>query len=250
MVADPSPGNYLFPLSNHCRALDPVLRQIHSKHGDRCIHKNSSRGPGVCSDAALNRLSTEQLSRLPFVYPPCRRAGEVEQRKVVGARWDEMKLTRRSSGRKDNFGCDNGWADAKLSGKVFKNTFFEDRPSALCYFKYIVLKCGGEQANRQTNAHKCKKSLMVNVSVNQMECKRFSVAMSIISQSTTSALHIVFFPPSLRCRTILRYDFSVSAWNKLIRIYARCFAIMTKQPRPCLRGNTSGAISVSKCDAT
>lgn len=113
VMAGTSHGNYLFPLSNHCRALDPVLRQIHSKHSDRCIHKNSSGGPGECSDAALNHLSTEQLSQLPFVYPPCRRVGEAEQRKVVGTKWDEIKLRRRSSGRKDNFGCDNGWADVR-----------------------------------------------------------------------------------------------------------------------------------------
>lgn len=39
MMADTSHSTFLFPLSNHCCALDPVLQQIHSKHSDRCIHK-------------------------------------------------------------------------------------------------------------------------------------------------------------------------------------------------------------------
>lgn len=165
-MADTSHGNYLFPLSNHRRALDPLLRQIHSKHSDRCIHKNSSRGAGVCSDAALNHLSTEQLSRLPFVHPPCPRVGEVEQRKVVGTKWDEMKLTRRSSGRKDNFGCDDGWADAKRCSKTL---FWRQTFGLALYFTYIIIKCKGKQANLQANANKCMRSRTVDVSGNQID---------------------------------------------------------------------------------
>lgn len=36
---------FLFSFSNHYCALDPVLRQIHSKHSDRCIHKAALGAP-------------------------------------------------------------------------------------------------------------------------------------------------------------------------------------------------------------
>lgn len=100
MIADSSHRHRLFPLSKRRCAVDPMLRQICSKHSDRCIHKRGSQGPRDCSNTALNYLSTEQLSRLPFVYPPCRRVGEVEQRRLPGTKWDEMELTRGGSGPK------------------------------------------------------------------------------------------------------------------------------------------------------
>lgn len=54
-------GQVLFiPLfSNHRGALDPGLRLIHSKHGDRCIHK--ARSPAVSFGATPDDLSTQQL---------------------------------------------------------------------------------------------------------------------------------------------------------------------------------------------
>lgn len=131
MIADTSHSNHLFPLSKHCCAVDLVLQQIRSKHSDRCIHKNGSRGPGVCS-SALNYLSNEQLSQLPFVYPPWRRVGEVEQRRLL-----ERNETRRSQ---------HAEADANISEKcpitVLSNVL-QHRPFGLVpYFKFIALKCG------------------------------------------------------------------------------------------------------------
>lgn len=46
------------------------------------------------------------------------------------------------------------------------------------------------------------------------------------SHSTITSLHFFFH---LKFQNILRYDFSVSTCSKLIRIYARCFSIMTKK---------------------
>lgn len=142
MLADTSHSNHLFPPSKRCCAVEPVLRQIRSKHNDRCIHKNGSRGPGVCSDATINYLSTEQLSWLPFVYPPCCRVGEVEQRRLLGSKWDKMKLTRTGSEPKHNFWVWQWMSECKSLRKGvqkhFWAMFYWTDPLALCHILNIL----------------------------------------------------------------------------------------------------------------
>lgn len=165
MIADTSHSNHLFPISKRCWAVEPVLRQIRSKHSDRCIHKNGSRGPGVCSDTALNYLSTEQLSRLPFVYPPCCRVGSGAE-EVAGNKM-----------RRDEANTQRLWAQTQFLGvtmderiqksqkrclKTVLSNVLQDRPFGLVpYFKYIVLKCDKVshlnvliEKRMQTNARK------------------------------------------------------------------------------------------------
>lgn len=108
---------------------------------------NRLPGPGVCSDTALYYLSTEQLSRLPFVHPPHRRVGEAEQRRLPGTKRDELEPERRGSGLKQFLGVST---DEQNSQKrcpkpvviiVLQDRRFEVSP----YFKHIVLKCGKVQ---------------------------------------------------------------------------------------------------------
>lgn len=96
MIADTSQSTFLFPLSNHCGALDPVLQQIHTKHSDRCIHNAQLWAP-ECALALRWTICQPQNCQGSQSYSH----GVTEWVRWSGVRRretksDRMKLTRRA----------------------------------------------------------------------------------------------------------------------------------------------------------
>lgn len=96
MIADTSQSTFLFPLSNHCCALDPVLQQIHSKHSDRCIHK-AQLWTQECALALHWPICQRKICQgSPFLYSPCHWVGKVKldrSIRVLKTKSSRAKLT-------------------------------------------------------------------------------------------------------------------------------------------------------------